>query len=202
VSDDTGVNGHVSGEEAFTGAGAHARLAGAQERPCANHPARLTMVTCSTCGKPLCPDCMVYSAVGIKCRECAKMPRSAHVTLRHSRMLRAIGAGLGVGAAVGFAYYYVLGVGRFFFFLFFVAAGIGYLVGETVRRASGYYRGLTTAVVAAVSTIWAFVLPPVVSTFWSTGFGWDAVVFSLSSRGVINWVVMAVAAYLAWARNR
>jgi len=173
-----------------------------REQPCANHPGRLTLVTCNTCGKPLCPDCMVYSAVGIKCSECAKMPRSSRVTLKHGRLLRAVGAGLGAGTAVGFAYYYILGSIRFFFFFFFVAAGIGYLVGEAVRRASGYYRGTSTAVVAAVSTVWAFVIPPLVSTFLNTGFSWDAVVFSLSSRGVINWVVMAVAGYLAWSRNR
>jgi hypothetical protein len=173
-----------------------------QEQPCANHPGRLTLVTCSACGKPLCPDCMVFSAVGIKCRECAKMPRSARVTLKRHRLLWAILAGLGAGTAVGFAYYYILGAGRFFFFIFFVAAGIGYLVGEAVHRASGYYRGLATAIVAVASTVWAFVFPPAISTFWNTGFSWNAVVFSLSGRGVINWVVMAVAGYLAWARNR
>ncbi len=123
------------------------------------------MVTCSACGKPLCPDCMVFSAVGIKCRECAKMPRSATVTLKTRRLLRAMAAGLGAGTAVGFAYYFVLGGIGFFFLFFFVAAGIGYLVGEAVHRASGHYRGLQTAVVAAVSTVWAFVIPPVVSVF-------------------------------------
>jgi hypothetical protein len=176
--------------------------AGAQEQPCANHPRRLTMVTCSSCGKPLCPDCMVFSAVGIKCRECAKMPRSAKVTLKPHRLLRSVAAGLGAGTAVGFIYYYVLGVGGFFFFIFFVAAGIGYLVGEAVHRASGSYRGLQTAIVAVASTVWAFVVPPLISTFLNTGFNWHAVVFSVSSRGVINWVVMAVAGYLAWTRNR
>jgi hypothetical protein len=117
-------------------------------------------------------------------------------------LLRAVAAGLGAGTAVGFAYYYILGAGRFFFLLFFVAAGIGYLVGEAVFRASGYYHGLQTAVVAGLSTLWAFVFPPLIAVFWSTGFSWDAVVFTLSGRGVINWVVMAVAGYLAWRRNR
>jgi hypothetical protein len=145
---------------------------------------------------------MVFSVVGIKCRECAKMPGSSRVTLKQGRLLRAVAAGLGAGTAVGFAYYYILGGIGFFFFFFFVAAGIGYLVGEAVRRASGYFRGLQTAVVAAVSTVWAFVIPPVISTFWNTGFSWHAVVFTLSSRGVINWVVMAFAGYLAWTRNR
>jgi hypothetical protein len=174
----------------------------AAERECANHPGRMTMVSCSACGKPLCPDCMVFSAVGIKCSECARMPRSSRVTLKHGRLLRAVGAGLGAGTAIGFAYYYILGTIGFFFFFFFVAAGIGYVVGEAVVRASGHYRGLQTAVIAALSTVWAFVVPPLIAGLISFGVSWNVVVFSLSGRGVINWLVMAFAAYLAWQRNR
>jgi len=145
---------------------------------------------------------MVYSAVGIKCAECARMPRSSRVTLKHGRLLRAVGAGLGAGTAVGFAYYYILGAIGFFFLFFFVAAGIGYVIGEAVARASGHYRGTPTGVVAAVSTLWAFLVPPLFAALLSFGVTWDVVVFALSSRGVINWVVMAIAAYLAWSRNR
>jgi hypothetical protein len=181
---------------------AAAHLPLAQEQSCAYHPGRLTMVTCNACGKPLCPDCMVFSAVGIKCRECARMPRSARVTLKSGRLLRAVGAGLGAGTAVGFAYYYILGRIGFFFLFFFVAAGIGYVVGESVLRASGHYRGLQTAIVAALSTLWAFLLPPIVASFLSFGVSWNAVVFTLSGRGIINWVIMAIAAFLAWSRNR
>ncbi len=130
------------------------------------------------------------------------MPRSSRVTLKSHLLLRAVAAGLGAGTAVGFAYYYVLGSIGFFFFFIFVAAGIGYLVGEAVSRASGRYHGVQTAAVAAVSTVWAFVLPPVVAAFASLGVSWDAVVFSVSSRGTVNWVVMAFAGYLAWRRNR
>jgi hypothetical protein len=174
----------------------------AEEQPCANHPKRLTLVTCSDCGKPLCPDCMVYTPVGIKCKECAKMPRSARVSLKHGRLLKTVAAGLGAGTAVGFAYYYILGSIGFFFFFFFIAAGIGYLVGEAVRWASGRFHSRQTAAIAVLSTVWAFVFPPVVSTFLDTGFSWNAVVFVLSSRGIVNWVIMIVAAYLAWSRNR
>jgi hypothetical protein len=175
----------------------------AREQPCANHPNRLTYVTCSSCGKPLCPDCMIYSAVGIKCRECARMPRSSQVTLKSHRLLAATAAGLGAGTVVGFVYYYILGAGRFFFLIFFIAAGIGWLVGEAVVRASGYYRGVKTAVIAAASTVWAFVVPPLFSVFLNMGFGWSSIVFGFSRMtGIINWVVMAVAAYFAWHRNR
>ena len=84
----------------------------------------------------------------------------------------------------------------------FVSAGIGYLVGEVVSRTSGRYHGLKTAITAAVATVWAFVLPPITAAFISYGVNWNNAVFALSARGIINWVVMFVAAYLAWNRNR
>ncbi len=177
-------------------------LPASREQFCANHPGRATMVTCSACGKPICPDCMVYSAVGIKCEECARLPKSAQVTLKRKPFWWALTAGLWAGTALGFAYYYILGSIGFFFLFFFVAAGIGYLVGEAVSRASGRYHGLKTALVASLSTVWAFLLPPLTAGFISYGVSWNSVVFALSARGVINWVVMAFAAYLAWSRNR
>lgn len=130
------------------------------------------------------------------------MPRSAQVTLKNARLLRAVGAGLGVGTSVGFAYYFILGRIGFFLLFFFVAVGIGYLVGQAVLKASGHYHGFRTAAVAAFFTLWAFLVPPMVASFLSFGVSWDAIVFSLSSRGIINWVMMAIAVYLAWSRNR
>jgi membrane associated rhomboid family serine protease len=34
---------------------------------CYRHPDRETGVTCSECGRPICPDCMVFAPVGIRC---------------------------------------------------------------------------------------------------------------------------------------
>jgi hypothetical protein len=172
------------------------------EVPCANHPNRLTAVRCSACGKPICPDCMVFSPVGVKCREDARLPRSALVTLHADRWVWAIAAALGSGTAIGFGYYFILRGLGFFFFIFFVAAGIGYLVGEAVQRASGHYHGVETAGIAAAGTIWAFVFPPLMGAILSFGVDWRAIVFTLSGRGVMNWLVMALAAFFAWQRNR
>lgn len=38
---------------------------------CYRHPARETHVACSGCGRPICPDCMTPSPVGMRCPECA-----------------------------------------------------------------------------------------------------------------------------------
>lgn len=38
---------------------------------CYRHPDRETAVSCSSCGRPICPDCMTPSPVGMRCPECA-----------------------------------------------------------------------------------------------------------------------------------
>src|SRR3954453_13174890 len=39
---------------------------------CYRHPSRETGVSCSSCGRPICPDCMTPSPVGMRCPECAR----------------------------------------------------------------------------------------------------------------------------------
>jgi membrane associated rhomboid family serine protease len=53
-----------------------------QTRTCYRHPGRETAVSCSNCGRPICPDCMVYAAVGIKCPECAGQATGARAATR------------------------------------------------------------------------------------------------------------------------
>jgi membrane associated rhomboid family serine protease len=39
---------------------------------CYRHPKRETNVHCSNCGRPICPDCMTVTPVGMRCPECAR----------------------------------------------------------------------------------------------------------------------------------
>jgi membrane associated rhomboid family serine protease len=39
---------------------------------CYRHPNRETGVSCSNCGRPICPDCMTPTPVGMRCPECAQ----------------------------------------------------------------------------------------------------------------------------------
>ena len=39
---------------------------------CYRHPARETGVSCSSCERPICPDCMTSTPVGMRCPECAR----------------------------------------------------------------------------------------------------------------------------------
>ena len=48
---------------------------------CYRHPSRETGVSCSECGRGICPDCMVFAPVGIRCPDHAGGPRgTARVT--------------------------------------------------------------------------------------------------------------------------
>jgi len=38
---------------------------------CYRHPNRETGVACSNCGRPICPDCMTSTSVGMRCPECS-----------------------------------------------------------------------------------------------------------------------------------
>jgi membrane associated rhomboid family serine protease len=39
---------------------------------CYRHPNRETGVACSNCGRPICPECMTSTPVGMRCPECAR----------------------------------------------------------------------------------------------------------------------------------
>src|SRR3954451_25396169 len=39
---------------------------------CYRHSNRETGVSCSSCGRPICPDCMTPTPVGMRCPECAR----------------------------------------------------------------------------------------------------------------------------------
>jgi membrane associated rhomboid family serine protease len=49
---------------------------------CYRHPDRETGVSCSDCGRGICPDCMTFGAVGIRCPEHAGKPQGAAKVIR------------------------------------------------------------------------------------------------------------------------
>lgn len=60
---------------------------------CYRHPTRETGVSCSNCGRPICPDCMTPTNVGMRCPECAKQ-RTKVVTMRNMASVPRVTYGL------------------------------------------------------------------------------------------------------------
>lgn len=54
---------------------------------CAEH-GRPTRLTCVTCGRPICPDCLVQTPVGFKCDDDARGSRVILVRFKPARPVR------------------------------------------------------------------------------------------------------------------
>src|SRR3954470_19929786 len=50
-----------------------------QRQTCYRHPSRETGVSCSNCGRPICPECMTSTSVGMRCPECARQTTKVRV---------------------------------------------------------------------------------------------------------------------------
>src|SRR5215208_2750850 len=74
---------------------------------CYRHPGRETGVSCSNCGKPICPDCMTSTPVGMRCPDCAgqrqrvQSMRSLHVDPIATYVLIAINVLMFLGSGGG-----------------------------------------------------------------------------------------------------
>jgi membrane associated rhomboid family serine protease len=74
---------------------------------CYRHPGRETGVSCSNCGKPICPDCMTATPVGMRCPDCAgqrqrvQSLRSMHVDPVATYVLIGINVLLFLGSGAG-----------------------------------------------------------------------------------------------------
>lgn len=113
---------------------------------CKNHPNRETNVSCSNCGEGLCPECMVYTPVGIKCRECAAPNRGMLRQGKPSQYVGAAAAGLAVSAIGGLILNIAFRGSILVSFIF------GLLVGEAVRRGARGNRGPVFMAIAATTT--------------------------------------------------
>src|SRR5215204_7612966 len=71
---------------------------------CYRHPNRETGVRCSNCERPICPDCMTSTPVGMRCPECARQGATRIRTMRSATdepTLTYILIGINVLAGIG-----------------------------------------------------------------------------------------------------
>lgn len=111
---------------------------------CAYHKDVETELTCTECGKPICPKEMVLTPVGYKCPEHARPAKGQLAYVKPRQVVFASVASLVAGVG-GAAILFAVGFGG-------LLGGIiwGMLTAEAVRRASGGHRGAVVAGIAAV----------------------------------------------------
>jgi membrane associated rhomboid family serine protease len=81
---------------------------------CYRHPDRETRVSCSSCGRPICPDCMTPTPVGMRCPECMR---------QRTKVVQGVGGGA-TGFARAPATFVLIGL-NVIAYLVEIAAGVG-----------------------------------------------------------------------------
>ena len=61
---------------------------------CYRHPDRETGVSCSECGRGICPDCMTFSPVGIRCPDHSGQAQGAARVMRNVQRRSTVGTGI------------------------------------------------------------------------------------------------------------
>src|SRR5256886_14664233 len=86
---------------------ATSRMAEAVEKTCYRHPDRVTGLSCTECGRPICTECMTMAPVGIRCPEHSGKPQGVQRVTKGVRRAALEGAGakvnkvlIGVNVAV------------------------------------------------------------------------------------------------------
>ncbi len=99
-----------------------------EEYPCVNHPGTSTVVSCGKCGRHICPRCMVFTPVGVRCRDCAQLRPPAQFDVGINR----VAAGSVAALAVAFAGWYI--ALHIFFFAWLASIAVGLSSGEAASR--------------------------------------------------------------------
>ncbi|MDX1614402.1 MAG: B-box zinc finger protein [Candidatus Promineifilaceae bacterium] len=102
---------------------------------CANHPGRTTGLRCNRCGKPICSSCARPTPVGYRCPQCIREQEDVYFTARPVDYLIALIIATPLAFLSGFL---ALRLG---FFVIFLSAIAGTLIGRIAFRAVGRRRG-------------------------------------------------------------
>lgn len=143
---------------------------------CANHKSTETALRCGKCEKPICGRCVIFTPVGTRCRECARLTRIPTYNVGVAYITRGVAAGMAAALGVGVLGGYLLRTGVLpvpYLLGPLVLAGIGYVAAEAVSLATNRKRGPALRVVAVASFIAGYLAleiltpgPLVVASLW------------------------------------
>lgn len=102
---------------------------------CTNHPTRSTNLRCNRCGRPMCTRCVRRTPVGYRCKDCIYEQQEAYFNATAFHYVVAAIVALPLGAVGGFL------ANALGFWIIFIAAGAGTIMGRIVFRLIGRRRG-------------------------------------------------------------
>ncbi len=119
-----------------------------------------TRLSCSNCGKNICPKCMIEAAVGFKCPECANSRKSHIEEVTQDNYIIGSFSGLIIGAGVGFIWHYLSSYG------ILISLAVAYVVGLCISKAIsasiGSKIGKNIEVFTGIITVISIVYNPII----------------------------------------
>jgi hypothetical protein len=124
---------------------------------CATHPDVETELRCGKCETPICPRCLHYTPVGVRCRTCANLKKLPQYEVPPTLLARAFGGAMLAGAGLGLLWGFVI-PDPYFFFGLLVGLGLGSAIGEVVSLSANRKAGPQMQVLAAAGVVAAYVV--------------------------------------------
>jgi B-box zinc finger len=168
---------------------------------CARHPGVETYLRCSRCDTPICPNCLVQTPVGARCRNCAGLKRLP--TFQASKML--LVRGFLAAVAVAMAGAFVIDLVRGFGFILTIVLGV--LLAEAVSLAANRRRGPYFAWTAAIGAVIGMLLERGILVFIALDprapeIRLQGALAAMASINLIGWVMILAVAGIAFYRLR
>lgn len=165
---------------------------------CATHPSVETELACGKCEKPICPRCLYYTPVGVRCRECANLKRLPQYNVSAGYLARGAGAALVSGAVLGSVWGLVIPFSFSFILGLLVGLGLGYGVGEAVSIATNRKAGAPLQALAAGGVIIAYLVR---SAILASSFK-NIEVLDIVTDDIFGYIVVVLGAVMAVGRVR
>lgn len=122
-----------------------------EARSCTWHPERETLLSCSRCGRPMCPACSRKHPVGLRCKECARELRSPLYKVSGAQLLGGLAAGTGTAMVAALAMGFVSA--RLGWIGILIAWGAGMLIGDATHWGAGRRRGRRLQAAAGIAAV-------------------------------------------------
>ncbi|TAK57175.1 MAG: hypothetical protein EPO22_12655 [Dehalococcoidia bacterium] len=162
---------------------------------CATHPDVETELTCSRCGKAICPRCLVHTPVGARCSTCANVRRIPTYKMSSDVLLRGAGAAIGAGVVIGIVWALFNPITAFFYGIL-AGLAFGYAIGELVSIGTNRRAGPPLQAAAVGGVVLAYVVRT--ALLLAIG-GWG---FGDLRVDLVGLIVVTLASFIAAGRLR
>ncbi|MDD3149233.1 MAG: hypothetical protein PHV68_00205 [Candidatus Gastranaerophilales bacterium] len=173
----------------------------AEEKYCYIHKDIPTRLTCTSCGKFICPKCMVAAAVGYRCPDCGQRNISHIEKITPPQYLKALSSATLTGIVAGLIWTVLKNYGVFISIL--VAYAVGFCVAKTIVKVIGNKIGKKIQILSGTITFISMFYNPIILTInLYNGFAFLPLLISFSYYNFSSIYSIVAGIIAVWASIR